>query len=131
MMWCTVRLVCGDLECMHCRRCPPSLRDTFLLLNDLLEILSFYPSCNTVQGVLQLSEYYGGKPCCVMKVIVDRRSASADRHVQPPLISWDRCELELNCNDPKDGELLLGTLNPTERSVEDERDVDVQIALAT
>ena len=36
------------------------------------EMPIYFPSCNTVQGVLQSNEFFGGKPKSVMKVNVDR-----------------------------------------------------------
>jgi len=47
--------------------------------------------------------------------------------VRPILKFTDRFESELDCNDPKDGELLLITVKPAQRQVEADRGSDVQI----
>ena len=96
---------------------------------DPVEMASIDPSWNTDQGVKHLSEFASVKLISVMKV--SSRCQGFTRQHQPSMIFCERYELELNCLDPKDGELCMSSVKSEETLMEARSDTDVQIVRET
>ena len=89
------------------------LRDV-LSLSDAVEMVSFLPSCNTVEGVSQLSECLGGKPTTRNESKGDLGSLRCEDVVRRVCsivrlgcACADRFEIQFICGCPKDSELCV------------------------
>lgn len=94
----------------------PWLHCSFDILSpsDAVEMVSFLPSCNTVEGVSQLSECLGGKPTTRNESKGDLGSLRCEDSIR-----WvrsivrlgcacaDRFEIQFICGCPKDSELCM------------------------
>jgi len=98
-------------------------------LCDPVEKASIDPSCNTDQGVNQLSKFASEKLISVMKV--SSRCQGFTRQHRPSPSFCEGYEQELNWLDPKDGELCMSSVKSGETLMEARSDTDVQIVRET
>jgi hypothetical protein len=108
------------------------INSTFGGLRDLCDLVvkaSIDPSWNTDQGVKQLSKFASEKLISVMKV--SSRCQTLRWQHRPSLIFYDGYEQELNCLDPKDGELCMSRVKSGETLMEARSGTDVQIVRET